>query len=109
MFLYFINAYCDYVIVFHRFIKQIINPKSIEEHILSLTRSNAFEFIKKCKKSKITLYPTRKERYLLYKLLKGKDSIVRLYSYGKEKNDTRKTLIIKKKDNYNESLPNKNI
>ena len=96
MFILIINKYCDYMIFIHKFIKKHINPNSIEEYIIGLSRPDALEFIKDYKQSKIKLYPTRKERYLLYKQLKGKDSPVTVYSYGKEKHDTRKKFIIKK-------------
>ena len=98
MMLSIINAYCNYIIFVHEFIKQCINQESLEEYILSLTRYDALQFIESCYKSKIKLYPTRKERYLLYKQLKGRNSPVELYSYGKEKSDTRKYLIIIKKN-----------
>ena len=99
MFEYIINVYCDYVIMYHKKIKNMINPLSMKESILNLSRSDAFEFIttnmNDYNKSKITLYPTRKERYLLYKKLKGKDSPLLLYSHGNEKYNTQKMMIIK--------------
>jgi len=75
----------------------LINPETLIEYILNLSRSDAINFIEECKVSRIKLYPTRKERYLLYKKLKGKESPFTLYSYGKENRNTRKFLIIKHK------------
>ena len=102
MFVGIINAYCDYIIQIHKNLKTIVNPKSIEDHILSLTQSEVLQFIEDCDKTKLKLYPTRKERYILYKKLNGKDSPIKLFSYGKEKSCTRKFLIIKKKNYINE-------
>jgi len=97
MFVSIINTYCNFIIYIHQTIKCFINPESLENYILTLTRTDALQYIQNHNKSKIKLNPTRRERYLLYKLLKGKNNPVTLYSYGKEKSDTRKTLIIKKK------------
>ena len=99
MFIWMINVYCDYMIKSHQFIKRFINLEPpLESYILSLTKTDAFEFIQQYNKSKIKLYPTRKDRYFLYKKLKGKDSPVTLYSYGQENDNTQKCLIIEKKN-----------
>ena len=96
-FIYIISQYCDIIISSHQYIKKLINVELLETYIISLSRKNALDFIREIKQNQITLYPTRKERYLLYKQLKGKDSPVVVYSFGKEKSNTRKCLIIKKK------------
>jgi mevalonate pyrophosphate decarboxylase len=41
------------------------------------------------------LFCTRRERYLIYKHLKGKDCPLKIYSYGKENTKTQKKMIIK--------------
>ena len=94
---FLITTYCDYMIASHKYIKSLIEPETLEHYILSLKRADAFIFLNDCNRQKIKVYPTRIERYQLYKLLKGKNSSYILYSYGKEKCDTRKYLIIKKK------------
>ena len=94
MFIYIISSFCDYMIFIHKFIKNFLNPESIEDYILNVTMDNVIET---SKDFNIKLYPTRQERYLLYKKLKGKNSPIILYSYGEESKNTRKKLIIKKK------------
>ena len=99
MFKYIINSYCDIMISVHKNIKDMINPK-LEHYLLSMTDIDAFKFIHNYKKKVIVLFPTRNERHQLYKLLKSKYSPykpIKVYSYGKENNDTRKKFVIKKK------------
>ena len=97
MFIQIMNAYCDYAILFHECIKKYISSDSFQKHILSLPKDDAFQYIEQQKQTKFKLYPSRNERYLLYKKLKGKDSPVTLYSYGKENIHTNKFLVILKK------------
>ena len=95
MFVRVISSYCDYMIYIHKFVKNHINPQSIESYLLSVSRPDALKYITNYNQPEIKLYPTRKERYLLYKQLKGKDSPVTLFSCGSEQSDTKKELIIK--------------
>jgi len=96
-FTYIMNKYCDYVIKIHQYIKKQISEENLQDFLLSLSRHDAFNYLINLESPKTQMYCTRHERYLLYKHLKGKTSPFVLYSYGKEKCDTRKNIIIKRK------------
>lgn len=91
-----INKYCDTMINIHKYIKSIINNIPFEQYILNMTRRDALEYFSNHSKSIHNMYLTRSQRHKLYKLLKGKDSNLIVYSYGNENKYTKKYVVIKK-------------
>jgi len=92
-----IITYCDWIISFTQYIKKKVSYDVNYKKLVNMTsQEDAIMWLDKTYKDYHIIKASRKERHILYTLLKGRKSTYNIYSIGKEDKNTNKQIIIKK-------------
>lgn len=96
MFSKYIIYYCDFIIKITTNVKNYFESNKIfENKLLSKENYNdADNYLNNSQKQSHKFHMTRVNRHRLYKLLKGRHSKYKVYSYGNENKFSKKNIII---------------